>query len=33
MHILEGPVLKADASEVAIETLQLVHEGISVENI
>ncbi|KAF5057419.1 T4-like virus tail tube protein gp19 [anaerobic digester metagenome] len=30
---LEGPVLKADASEVAIETLQLVHEGISVENI
>lgn len=29
---LEGPVLNATANEVAIETLELAHEGISVQN-
>ncbi|MEZ5195935.1 MAG: phage tail protein [Bacteroidales bacterium] len=28
----EGPVLKADANEVAIETLELVHEGLTILN-
>jgi phage tail-like protein len=28
---LESPVLKANASEAAIETLELTHEGISIE--
>jgi phage tail-like protein len=28
---LESPVLKADASEAAIESLELAHEGISIE--
>jgi len=29
---LEGPVLKAQASEAAIETLELAHEGITIEH-
>ena len=29
---LEGPVLKSYVSEAAIETLELAHEGISIEN-
>jgi phage tail-like protein len=28
----EGPHLKAKASEVAIETLELVHEGLELED-
>lgn len=28
---LEGPVLRAEASEVAIETLEVAHEGLIVE--
>ena len=28
---LEGPVMKSDFSEAAIETLELGHEGISIE--
>jgi phage tail-like protein len=27
----EGPVLRADSSEVAMETLELAHDGIEVE--
>jgi phage tail-like protein len=29
---LEGPVLKSDACEAAIETLEIAHEGITIEN-
>ena len=29
---VEGPGLKADGSEVAIETIELAHEGLEVEN-
>lgn len=29
---LEGPVLKAHTSEAAIETLELAHEGITIEH-
>lgn len=29
---LEGPALKADSNEVAIETLELTHEGLSIVN-
>jgi phage tail-like protein len=28
---LDGPALKANGSEVAIETLELAHEGITIE--
>jgi phage tail-like protein len=30
---LEGPALKSDVSEAAIETLELAHEGIVIETI
>lgn len=30
---LEGPALKSDGNEVAIETLELAHEGIVIETI
>lgn len=30
---IEGPTLKADGNEVAIETVVLSHEGLQVENI
>ncbi len=29
---LEGPTLKATGNEVAIETLELAHEGLTIEN-
>ncbi len=29
---VEGPSLKADGNEVAIESIELAHEGLSVEN-
>lgn len=29
---LQGPELKSDASEVAIEILELAHEGLTIEN-
>ena len=29
---LEGPILKATGSEVAIETLEIAHEGLSIES-
>ncbi len=29
---VQGPGLKADSSEVAIETIELVHEGLSIQN-
>ena len=29
---VEGPGLKADGNEVAIETIELAHEGVTIEN-
>ena len=29
---VEGPSLKADGNEVAIESIELAHEGVTVEN-